>query len=69
VISRTRLAMFSLVETITCSDPWARATVTFSSDPTVPMIVAPSALRHWQAISPTPPAAAWNRTVSPALTG
>ena len=69
VISRTRLAMSSRVETMTCSQPWARATAAFSSDPTVPMTVAPSAFSHWQAISPTPPAAAWNRTVSPALTG
>ncbi|CFP70823.1 Uncharacterised protein [Bordetella pertussis] len=26
--------------------------------------MTPSALAHWQAISPTPPAAAWNRMVS-----
>ena len=61
--------MFSLVERMTCSHPWDRATAAFSSDPTVPITVAPSAFSHWQAMSPTPPAAAWNRTVSPALTG
>ena len=33
------------------------------------MTVAPSAFSHWHAISPTPPAAAWNSTVSPAFTG
>ena len=35
----------------------------------MPITVAPRAFSHWQAISPTPPAAAWNRTVSPAFTG
>ena len=33
--------------------------------PTVPMTVAPRCLAHWQAIEPTPPAAAWKRIVSP----
>ena len=61
--------MSSRVEMMTWSHPWALAIAAFSSEPTVPMTVAPSALSHWQAISPTPPAAAWNRTVSPALTG
>ena len=61
--------MSSRVETMTWSQPWARAIAAFSSEPTVPMTVAPRAFSHWQAISPTPPAAAWNRTVSPALTG
>ena len=37
-----------------------------SSLPTVPITVTPSALAHWQAIRPTPPAAAWNSTWSPA---
>ena len=32
------------------------------------MTVAPNCFNHWQAIRPTPPAAAWNRTVSPACT-
>ena len=61
--------MSSRVETITCSHPWALAIAAFSSEPTVPITVAPRAFSHWQAISPTPPAAAWNRTVSPAFTG
>ena len=34
----------------------------------MPITVAPSAFNHWQAIRPTPPAAAWNRTVSPFCT-
>jgi hypothetical protein len=50
---------------MTWSQPCARASAAFSAEPTVPMTVAPSALSHWQAMSPTPPAAAWNRTVSP----
>jgi hypothetical protein len=29
------------------------------------MTVAPRCLAHWQAMSPTPPAAAWNTMVSP----
>ena len=37
-------------------------------DPTVPMTVAPSAAAHWQAMVPTPPAAAWNSTVVPGPT-
>ena len=61
--------MSSRVETMAWSQPWARAIAAFSSDPTVPITVAPSAFSHWQAMSPTPPAAAWNRTVSPAFTG
>ena len=31
--------------------------------------VAPNAAAHWHRISPTPPAAAWTRIVSPALSG
>jgi hypothetical protein len=31
----------------------------------VPIIVTPNARAHWHAIRPTPPAAAWNRIVSP----
>lgn len=46
--------MSSRVETMTWSQPWALAIAAFSSDPTVPMTVAPSAFSHWQAISPTP---------------
>jgi hypothetical protein len=61
--------MSSRVESITCSHPWALAIAAFWSEPTVPITVAPRAFSHWQAISPTPPAAAWNRTVSPAFTG
>ena len=40
-----------------------------SSDPTVPIIVTPSARAHWHAMRPTPPAAAWNRIVSPPFSG
>ena len=53
---------------MTWSAPWARASAAFSSEPTVPMTVAPSAFSHWQAMSPTPPAAAWKSTVSPGCT-
>ena len=41
----------------------------FASVLTVPIIVTPIARAHWQAISPTPPAAAWYRMVSPPLSG
>ena len=44
------------------------AITAFSSDPTVPMTVAPMAFSHWQTISSTPPAAAWNKTVWTAFT-
>ena len=30
-----------------------------------PITLAPIDFNHWQAISPTPPAAAWNKTVWP----
>ena len=43
------------------------ASAAFSSEPTVPIIVTPSARAHWHAMRPTPPAAAWNRIVSPPL--
>jgi len=43
----------------------ALASAHFSSEPAVPITVAPSAFSHWHAISPTPPAVAWNRMVSP----
>ena len=33
------------------------------------MTVAPRSFAHWQAMRPTPPAAAWNRMVSPDCTG
>ena len=45
--------------------PLSRASAHFSSDPAVPISCSPSARAHWQAISPTPPAAAWNSTKSP----
>ncbi len=51
--------------TIVWAQPYSRASSALASDPTVPIIVTPSARAHWQAISPTPPAAAWNRIVSP----
>ena len=38
------------------------------ASPAVPMAVTPRAFSHWPAIRPTPPAAAWNSTVSPAFT-
>ena len=40
----------------------------FPRVPTQPITVAPSALPHWHRMSPTPPAAAWTRIVSPSLT-
>ena len=33
------------------------------------MAVAPRCFAHWPTIRPTPPAAAWNRIVSPGLHG
>ena len=39
--------------------PLALAMAAFSSVLTVPIMVTPIARAHWQAISPTPPAAAW----------
>ena len=45
--------------------PLALASAHFSSDPAVPISCSPSAFAHWQAIRPTPPAAAWNRIASP----
>ncbi len=39
----------------------------FRAELTVPIIVTPRWLAHWHAIRPTPPAAAWNRIVSPRL--
>src|SRR5215468_2472508 len=50
------------------SQPCALASFAFSSLPTVPITVAPSDFAHWQAMRPTPPAAAWNRMVSPRFT-
>jgi len=50
------------------SAPCALARAHFSGDPAVPMTVTPSAFSHWQAINPTPPAAACHSTVSPART-
>ena len=32
------------------------------------MTIAPSDFAHWQAMRPTPPAAVWNRMVSPFIT-
>ncbi len=49
--------------------PLANASAHFSSDPAVPIRVKPLAAAHWQASKPTPPAAAWNNTVSPACKG
>ena len=47
------------------SAPCCIASAHFSSLPAVPISRRPSARAHWQAISPTPPAAAWNRMKSP----
>src|SRR5205085_1538677 len=51
---------------MTCAAPKDLASWHFSSLPAVPISCRPSALAHWQAIRPTPPAAAWNSTWSPA---
>jgi hypothetical protein len=58
VISRTRFAMLSRDVTIVCAHLFALATAAFSSVLTAPIISTPSARAHWQAITPTPPAAA-----------
>ena len=55
--------------TMVCAQPCARATSALLSVLTVPIIVTPIARAHWQAIRPTPPAAAWYRIVSPPLSG
>jgi len=68
VISFTRWVKFSLPITITCLHPAFLASATFSSLPTVPITVAPSAFAHWHRMRPTPPAAACIRIVSPAFT-
>ncbi|MNY44126.1 hypothetical protein D3C86_1791270 [compost metagenome] len=47
--------------------PCSMARAAFSAELTVPISFTPSALAHWQAKEPTPPAAAWNRMVSPPL--
>src|SRR5689334_7328130 len=49
---------------MTWAQPFFSASLAFSSLPTVPMTVAPSAAAHWQASNPTPPAAAWKRIVA-----
>jgi hypothetical protein len=53
---------------ITWAAPCAFASSAFSLDPTVPIRFTPIARAHWQAIRPTPPAAAWNRMVWPGCT-
>ena len=52
-----------------CAQPWSLAMAAFASEPAVPIMVTPRARAHWQAIRPTPPAAAWNRMVSPLFSG
>ncbi|MNN51990.1 hypothetical protein D3C81_1666560 [compost metagenome] len=47
--------------------PLALASSAFSAELTVPISFTPRAFAHWQAIRPTPPAAAWKRMVSPPL--
>ncbi|MNY68195.1 hypothetical protein D3C86_2059150 [compost metagenome] len=61
--------MFSREVTMVCVQPLALATAAFSSVLTVPIIVTPIARAHWQAMRPTPPAAAWYRMVSPPFNG
>ena len=46
---------------MTWAQPLVLASATFSGPPAVPITVAPRCAAHWQAIWPTPPAAAWNR--------
>src|SRR3954451_9315886 len=53
---------------MTWSQPLASARSALALEPTVPMTLAPSALAHWQASSPMPPAAAWIRTRCPGST-
>ncbi len=48
--------------------PLALASSPFSSEPTVPITVAPRLSSHWHAIRPTPPAAACRSTASPGCT-
>ncbi|MNR69505.1 hypothetical protein D3C85_1948080 [compost metagenome] len=50
--------MFSREVTMVCVQPLALATAAFSSVLTVPIMVTPIARAHWQAMRPTPPAAA-----------
>ncbi len=45
--------------------PFLVARAAFSGELTVPMSFTPSAFAHWQAMEPTPPAAACQRMVSP----
>ena len=59
VRSRTRSAMFSRVLTMVWAQPLALAMAAFSSPLTTPIMFTPMARAHWQAIRPTPPAAAW----------
>ena len=51
---------------MTTSAPRARATSALRGPPTTPMTRAPAALPSWTAPLPTPPAAAWTSSVSPA---
>ena len=64
----TRSGTLSRSYRMTWSAPCAFASAAFSSEPAVPITVAPSAFSHWHAMSPTPPAAAWKSTVSPGFT-
>ena len=45
--------------TMVWAQPLARAICALASVLTVPIMVTPIARAHWQAIRPTPPAAAW----------
>ena len=57
------------LESISTSAPAPRAISSFSGLPAVAMTRAPNAFPIWTAASPTPPAAAWMRSVSPRLIG
>src|SRR5205814_1704410 len=53
---------------MTWSQPLESARSALALEPTVPITCAPSALAHWQASSPMPPAAAWISTRWPGST-
>ena len=54
---------------MTSAAPASRASRAFASLPAVPITRAPMRLAIWQSSSPTPPAAACTRQVSPGFSG
>jgi hypothetical protein len=54
VIAFTRAAKFSRVETMAWSQPCARASAAFPSEPAVPMTGQPRCFAHRQSSRPTP---------------